>query len=143
MPGNCGHIIIHLNMNCRVDRRDAYRQLAHECIHFLSPTGKADATVLEEGLAVFFEQWYMCYVFGEGWWSGEINIASYAEALTLTKQLLALDPDVIKKIRQCQPVIARITTEQILEQCPKAPEELVRALMQRFSTAEDCRFIHD
>lgn len=137
MPGNCGHIIVHLDMNCRVDRRDAYRQLAHECVHLLSPTGKADANVLEEGLAVFFEQWYMCYIFGEGWWLGEIRVASYANALTKTKQLLALDADIIKKIRKHQPVIANITAEQILEQCPTAPRELAQELTRRFSRAED------
>jgi hypothetical protein len=73
-PGNCGHIIIQLEMNCLTDRHAAYCTLAHECIHLLSPTGKTDANVLEEGLAVFFEQWYMNYVFGDGWWSGKINI---------------------------------------------------------------------
>ena len=132
-PGDCKHIIIHLDMNCLTDRHGAYRQLAHECIHLLSPTGKADANVLEEGLAVFFEQWYMCYIFGDGWWQGEINIPSYANALAKTKQLLALDPDIIKKLRQCQPVIAYITSAQILEQCPLASEELANALTQRFS----------
>ena len=143
MPGDRSHLIIHLDMNCLVDRHDAYRQLAHECVHLLSPTGKADANVLEEGLAVFFEQWYMHYIFGEGWWLGEINIASYADALAKTKQLLALDPDIIKKIRLCQPVIARITPEQILEQCSIVPEELAQALTQKFSRAEDRSFTHE
>ena len=135
-PGNCGHIIIHLDMNCLTDRYDAYRQLAHECIHLLSPTGKADANVLEEGLAVFFEQWYVSYVFGEGWWLGEISIASYADALAKTKQLLALDPDIIKNLRERQPIIAHVRPEQILELCPMASKELAEALTERFSRTE-------
>ena len=83
-------------------------------------------------MAVFFEQWYMCQIFGDGWWLGEINIASYADALALTKQLLALDRDIIRKIREHQSVIARITAEQILEHCPAASRELAQALTQRF-----------
>ena len=131
-PGNGRHIIIHLSMDCLADRQDAYCQLAHECIHLLSPTGKADANVLEEGLAVYFEQWYMHHVFGEGWWSGQMTVANYANAYTLATQLLALDADIIKKIRQSQPVIALITAEQILELCPDAPRELALALAQSF-----------
>ena len=131
-PGNVKHIIILLDMNCLTDRRDAYCQLAHECIHCLSPTGKADANVLEEGLAVFFEQWYMNYVFGEGWWRNEITIASYADALAKAAKLLALDPDIIRKLRRQQPIIAQITAAQIREQCPAASEELASALVQRF-----------
>ncbi len=132
-PGNCGHIIVQLDMNCLSDRHDAYRGLAHECIHLLSPTGQADANVLEEGLAVYFEQEYMRYVFGEGWWLNQINYRNYADAFALTKQLLALDPDIIKKIRMQEPVIAHITAEHIREHCPLAPRELALALAQRFS----------
>lgn len=133
-PGNCGHIIVHLDMHALTNRRDAYCQLAHECVHLISPTGKADANVLEEGLAVWFSQRYMQYVFGEGWWSGQVKIHSYANAFALAKKLLALDADIIKKLRAAQPVIARITAEQILEQCPNVPPELAASLTARFST---------
>lgn len=132
-PGNCGHIIVQLDMNALTDRRDAYNQLAHECIHLISPTGKADANVLEEGLAVWFSQRYMHRVFGEGWWSGKVKVPSYANAFALAKQLLAIDADIIKKIRATQPVIARITTEQILQDCPLASRELAQALTEQFS----------
>ena len=135
-PGNCGHIIIQLDMNCLSDRQDAYRQLAHECIHTLAPTGRADANNLEEGLAVYFEQWYMHFVFGEGWWSGDINTPGYADALAGAKQLLAMDPDIIKKLRRHQPVIARITSEQIQEVCPSAPPKLADMLASRFVRAQ-------
>ncbi len=133
-PGNCRHIIIHLDMNCLTERKDAYRQMAHECIHLLSPTGKADANVLEEGLAVFFEQWCMHWCFGKGWWSNKINVPSYADALAKTKQLLAYDADIVKKIRERQPVISAITAEQIMEQRPDVPLELAASLTARFRT---------
>lgn len=130
-PGNFGHIIIHLSMDCLRDRQAAYLQLAHESIHLLSPTGMADANVLEEGIAVHFAEWYMHTTFGEEWWSGQITIPAYANALAQTRQLLALDSEIIKKLRSKQPVISRITAEQILAHCPEAPEELCQALAER------------
>jgi len=132
-PGNCGHIIVQLDMNALTDRHDAYRQLAHECIHLISPTGKADANVLEEGLAEYFEKYYMHFVFGEGWWSGRVNIPRYAHAFAQAEQLLALDPDIIKTLRHVQPVIARITAAQIREQCPAASPALALSLAERFA----------
>ena len=132
-PGNVRHIITLLDMNGLTDRKDAYWQLAHECIHLLSPTGKADANVLEEGLAVFFAQWYMRSVFGEGWWLNDITIPGCADALAKTQQLLALDPEIIRKLRKLQPVIAQITAAQIREQCSAASEELASALTRRFN----------
>lgn len=136
-PGNCGHIIIQLDMNALSDRLDAYRQLAHECIHLISPTGRADANVLEEGLAVYFERWYMNHIFGQGWWSGPIDFPIYAHALAAAERLLTLDPNVIKKIRKHQPVIAKITAEQIMQHCPDAPSELAFALAAPFVRAEE------
>ena len=43
-PGNGTHIIIQLHSNLLTDHYYAYMNLAHECIHLLSPTGKADAS---------------------------------------------------------------------------------------------------
>ncbi len=136
-PGNCGHIIIHLDMTSLTDRHDAYYSLAHECIHCLSPTGKADANVLEEGLAVSFSQWYMHHIFGPGWWSGPIRFPSYAHALAGAEQLLALNPTVIKKIREQQPTIAKVTAGQIIQHCPAAPRELALALAAPFVTTKE------
>jgi len=131
-PGNCGHIIVHLSMDCLRDRQSAYLQLAHESIHLLSPTGTADANVLEEGIAAHFAERYMHTTFGNGWWSGQITFPAYANALAQTRQLLSLDPEIIKKIRREQPTISRITAEQILAHCPDAPTELCQALTERF-----------
>lgn len=136
-PGDCGHIIVHLPMRCLRDRHEAYLNLAHECVHLIAPTGKADANVLEEGLAVYFEKWYMNYVFGDGWWSGEIiNYPNYANAFAAADQLLALDPDSVKKLRVRQPIIARITAEQIQECCPAATEELATRLSTTFARGD-------
>ena len=120
------------------DRQYAYYELAHECIHLLAPTGKRDANFLEEGLAVYFSRWYTHYIFGEGWWmSDEFTNSAYARAFTLVEQLLNLDADMIKKFREVQPVISRITAEQMLNRSPTIPRELAYALEQRFVLSSD------
>jgi hypothetical protein len=132
-PSNCKHIIVHLPMTAINDRHDAYRVLAHECIHLISPTGEADANVLEEGLAVFFERYYMNHVFGEGWWSGPIkNAPAYADALRHVEELLALDSESVKRLREQEPIISRVTAKQIEVACPTASEPLAKALAERF-----------
>ena len=135
-PGNCKHIIVQLSMNGLTDRYEAYRQLAHEGIHLLSPTGKADANVLEEGLAVYFEQWYMNDIFGDGWWNNSINNTAYREALEAAAALLTFDADAIKKLRQIQPTIASITAAQIQTVCPALPAEIAEKLVRRFVNKE-------
>lgn len=132
-PGNCKHIIVQLSTNGLTDRYEAYRQLAHEGIHLLSPTGKANANVLEEGLAEYFSQWYLDYVFGLGWWQNYPWHPAYAQALDGAKQLLAFDKDIIKKLRQVEPTIAYITAEQIQAVCPDASPELAAMLTRRFT----------
>ena len=135
-PGNCKHIIVQLSMNGLTDRYEAYRQLAHEGIHLLSPTGKADANVLEEGLAVYFEQWYLNDIFGDGWWNNSINNTAYREAVAAARALLVLDIDAVKKLRQIEPTIARITAAQIQAVCPDLAPQIADRLASRFIDKE-------
>src|SRR5437763_183874 len=55
-PGNRRHIVIQLADNALENTALAVYQLAHETIHLLSPTGTANAPVLEEGLATAFAE---------------------------------------------------------------------------------------
>src|SRR3990167_6713780 len=52
-PGNCKNIAIQLSLESLKSEHCALYELAHECIHLLSPTGKKNANVLEEGLATY------------------------------------------------------------------------------------------
>jgi len=55
-PQDCKHIAIQLTTRCLIDFNEGIYELAHEAIHCLSPTeGKFPATVLEEGIATYFE----------------------------------------------------------------------------------------
>jgi len=136
-PGSCGHVVVQLTMECLQEPDRACFQLAHETIHLLSPTGGRNANVLEEGLAAHFQTWYMDNHYPADWphsgidWN-RFECESYAEAKRLAEQLLALDPDVIRRLRVEQPVISRITTEAIANACLGLKPELATMLTGRF-----------
>jgi len=55
-PGTNKHISIILTDSAREDPPQAVFQLAHEVVHILSPTGGANAPVVEEGLSALFQE---------------------------------------------------------------------------------------
>lgn len=122
-PGNCKHIIIQLTKSCLMDRQDAYSQLSHATIHLLSPTGKSSANNLEEGLAHYFSAYYMNSFFGDGWWNHKILSRKHRRAFQTCNKLLSLDKEAIKKLREIQPTISKITSDQILNLYPTLPKE--------------------
>ena len=130
-PGSCRHIIVQLSLDCLNDRKEAYRQLAHEGVHLLSPTGRRDANVLEEGLAVFFEQWYMNHHFGDEWSPPGLPRA-YRMALEGVQSLFCIDSDFVRKLRRDQPVLSKIRAEDIVRACRSVPRGLADELASPF-----------
>jgi hypothetical protein len=128
------HLIVHLSKACLLDREDAYFQLSHEVVHLISPTGKRDANNLEEGLATYFSIYYMNYVFEDpkGFWHQEVPYEDYRKAYEVTKKLLDLDRDAIKKLRKNQKIISKISKEQIMALYPDFPEEDAEFLARNF-----------
>lgn len=121
------HIIIRLMINCVEDFNQGVFQLTHEVIHCLSPIGPAiAATVLEEGLASYFSQEYSK---NHG---NLVNSGNYLEARNLVEELLAIDIDIIKKLREIQPTISLITEAEILSVNDSVPQRLARDLTQLF-----------
>ncbi len=130
-PGNRKHIVIQLSLNSLTNVHSALFELSHECIHLLSPEVGRSGIVLEEGLATLFSVEQMQKYYGEGWWS-EKRISAYFEAATKVEKLLALDSNVIYRLRQEEPTISLITPEMILRHCPSASEELAESLATGF-----------
>ncbi|WP_225784646.1 hypothetical protein [Xenophilus sp. Marseille-Q4582] len=128
-PGNCNFIAIQLSFDAANDMVLGCYQLAHECIHLLSPTGSSQANVLEEGLATCFARNYVSEVFG-----AKINttIASYQHAAELADELLAIDPNAIRELRMIEPVISRITARQMIERYPSLETATAAALEAQF-----------
>lgn len=116
-------------MNCINDINRAVFQVAHEVIHCLAPIGNMRANVLEEGIANFFSIEY-ALLHGHGNWTS--NEQKYTDASELVKQLLLLDPEIIKKLRLVQPTISLIDKELILNTNSKIPEILADKLTKKF-----------
>jgi hypothetical protein len=126
--GNKG-IIVRLPLACANDTVRACYQLAHECIHMLSPTGGSHANNLEEGLATVFSEEYVLSALGIPFHPGD---AKYEAAAADVRTLLADDTDVIRKIRQIQPHFRNITVENIRQVIPTCSEELSNRLLSPF-----------
>jgi hypothetical protein len=129
-PCNCRHVVVQLNSQCANDYFEALFELAHECVHLLSPTGKSDANVLEEGLATLFSLRYRTQDLGQTQF--KITDPRYISASRAAEQLLDIDPNAVVKLRKNEPTISRITADQIIKQYPGVSESLAGQLTSRF-----------
>ena len=110
--------------------RNAYWELAHECVHLLSPPTERGAIVLEEGVACSFQRRYMQEFHG---FERPQTMACYASAEAKFQELRDLDEDIIWKLRQEEPVFRHISPALILRHCPAASDELAEALTKPFN----------
>jgi len=90
-------VIMVLSSNCLSNKERALFQLAHECIHCLSPTSFNDVTVLEEGCATWFQEWYMNEVIKKPWHAGTEKYVNAKEAVA---KLIDIDYNIIDKLRK-------------------------------------------
>lgn len=132
-PGNDAKVAIQLNSQCLSEPLRAYYQLAHECIHLLSPSGDRHVTVLEEGLATHFSSAYMWEQFGSVWTPG---LQSYTDAESLVRSLLELDPNAVRTLREREPHIGKIGADVVLERYPGVGAEAARRLASPFIRGE-------
>lgn len=128
-PGNCGHIAIQISPDVINNMPMACYQLAHECVHLLSPTGARVANALEEGLATYFAHKYVLEEFGR---DVPNSYTSYAEAKNLVAELLAVDSDAVKILRQAETTTSKITAEQITTAYPSLNPATAAALAAPF-----------
>jgi hypothetical protein len=128
-PGNCGNIAIQLSTSAIGNGPRACYQLAHECVHLLSPQGGRSANTLEEGLATVFSGRYVRNSFGVQF---KPDLQCYAEAAELAQELLSHNPDAIKILRADEPVISKITRGQIMSSFPSLGEDLATRLCAPF-----------
>ncbi|SDJ46904.1 hypothetical protein SAMN04487926_1536 [Paraburkholderia steynii] len=106
-PPIAGHIEIRLGPNA-LGRLDlTVYQLAHECIHLLSPSGDADGLTLEEGLATKFSEDYV---------AENVSVVTafnkhYASAAADVRNLLSIHPDAVKQLRAIEPAFYKMNRE--------------------------------
>jgi hypothetical protein len=103
--------------------------LPHECIHLLSPTGRASTNVLEEGIATWFAR-----TFSRDAGFGDISPiqSRYIEAEKLAGDLLVADPAIVKRVRGTKPTISQIAREDLLWANPNIDGALAEALTRPF-----------
>ena len=128
-PGNRQHIVIQLGIECTQDMVQAIYQLAHEVIHLLSPSGASTANNLEEGLATWFSEDYCRRATGQ---TIRAEVPSYQKASDLVRQVLEQHPDCIRKMRESEPCISRLSASLIRVHCPSLSEEQAAFLATRF-----------
>jgi hypothetical protein len=128
-PGNCKHVAIQLTPDAATNMMQGCYQLAHECVHLLSPNESSQANILEEGLATFFAHKYVEEEFGN---SIKSTIQSYEIARQMVWKLLTIDPYAIKALRAIESTISKITAEQILMLYPSLGATTAQALEYPF-----------
>jgi hypothetical protein len=149
------YLIIQMYLNAMHNPIQAYSQIAHEAIHMLSPChDDAPVSVLEEGLAYFFTNWYILDRWGANTASstGELayfftnwyildnfgvmppqsELPSYDEAIELVDILMGTDGSGIKKMRQEQTTISKISKELIMKYYPTVSEAVAHKLASPF-----------
>jgi hypothetical protein len=123
-------VIIQVTLSGLTNPLQVYYQMAHECIHLLSPTIGQGASLLEEGLATHFAAFYMRERIGAASWHSKMQ--SYVDAQEKVEELLRLDRDAIKRLRAVQPHISSISADLIRSHYPMLPNDLSEQLAARF-----------
>lgn len=135
-PRNNKSIVIQLTPDALNSEAIALYQLAHESVHLLSPSGSANANVLEEGVAVWFSWWYLKHalnVDGEEFTKWAKN---YYTAGLLVEKAMTFDPDFFMKVRQTRSDIWNITKEEIQKIAPMLSIDEALILSTPFSKFE-------
>ena len=126
------HIAITLSAEAFSDRQCTVYQLAHECVHLLAPVEGGDAPVIEEGLATAFSEDMIEY------WCDNTNKQAYTEdkryvnAAARVRELLALEPDAIPRLRAVEPAFNQMTADTFTRAGLNVPPALVDALLASF-----------
>jgi len=129
--GSQKSVIVQLDSSSMNDPNLPLFQLAHQCVHLLTPVLPADASVLEEGLATYFSKEYMAAHIGGVWLTGE---QKYDRAEVLARKLLLFNADAIKALRKLVSVISEATAQNILKICPSLLPQLAEQLVVTFQS---------
>jgi hypothetical protein len=128
-PGNTNNVLIQLSNKVEDNLAGACYELSHEAVHLLSPTGKRDENVLEEGLAVYYAKKYIADNFPL---YQPIKIESYNEAFSLVKKFLDINPCIIKEVRKEVSTISKIKENILRKYIPSISIEDSIKLAEKF-----------
>lgn len=126
------HIAISLSAEAFSDRQRTVYQLAHECVHLLAPVVKGGARVIEEGLATAFSEDMIEYWCDNTSKQAYTSTQKYIDAAARVRELLALAPDAILRLRAIEPEFNKMTADTIARVQLNVPPALVAALLACF-----------
>jgi hypothetical protein len=130
-PGNCHNVAIRLSVDTALHPNRALFQLAHEVVHLLSPSGKRNQALnLEEGFAAIFSR-EMLAKYNIGYCPGAVE-DRYRAAHEDVRLLLTLDAHAIKKVRQIEPRLWKITPEIVTQAVPQVDAQLAARLCRNW-----------
>lgn len=130
-PGNCKHVAIRLSMAALPNPSRALYQLAHECVHLLSPSGGSAAPVLEEGLATIFSEDYALRICKQHFTP---ELPAYASAAADLRELLEIEPFAVERLRNVEPAFYKMGLETFVQAgLGEVPANLRDRLLMPFS----------
>ena len=135
-PGGSKNVLIQVPQRYGNDLSRAAVDIAHEVIHCLNPiTSQTGASVLEEGVAVHFAYYYCQERMRR--FDFDVLPPNYTFAYERVQELLAIDPEAVRKIREVEPSLSLVTTEQLLPLFPALDREAADYLTRRFNALDE------
>ncbi|WP_342656120.1 hypothetical protein GKC68_00105 (plasmid) [Pantoea sp. RSPAM1] len=108
-------------------------QLSHECVHLLSPSGGKNAPVIEEGLAKLYSMEIIVRLCGHPHGQNYGNVPAYDNAAGFVRQLLQIDGNAIRKLRDKEPDFFKMTAATFAEAgLLQVPQPLIYELLKAF-----------
>lgn len=137
------YLSIHLSKHSERNSIRAIWEVAYICIHLLSPVPPASVTVLEEGMACWYQQHWIesCpSVFSDKFRSKIKNHlfrkGHYSRAFDLFSKIMNFDGNALRNLRIDQPEISQITSEQLLSVLPVLTNSEAIELVSKFSEVQ-------
>lgn len=124
------YTVIQLTPDTANDLSKGIFQLSHEVVHLLSPLGKNETNVLEEGLATYFSKITTDKHFPGDYAINGITPTNYLAPFEFVRELLAFNPNSIKELRKIQPLIGLISKEDFKKANIAVKEALIDNLVK-------------
>jgi hypothetical protein len=125
------YIVIQVSQTTANDVRQAILQIAHEVVHVLSPNGQPTTNNLEEGLATYFSKIATDRDTGDTSYAiDSIKPTKYFKPYQLIDKLISSDPDAIKKLRDIEPVLGRISKQTFADAGIVLDEDIIDELIK-------------
>lgn len=127
------HVVISLSGEAFRNHKEAMYQLSHECVHLLSPQGKAGAKVLEEGLAKLYSMEIIERECGHPCGQNYGINTGYDNAANTVLQLLQYNSQAIRMLRDVEPAFYRMTSATFSDAgLEQVPQSLIAELLRPF-----------